>query len=110
MEQEFTLSGATLTVRLPGELDHHSAERLRRESDRLIQEKNIKCIIFDFRETSFMDSSGIGMIMGRYRNMGFVGGKVIAAHVNAQVRRILTLSGVHKVIEIQEDTPGRRSV
>ena len=56
-----------LTIFLPKELDHHNAEEIRRKSDRLIEKHHIKCVIFDFGETQFMDSSGIGVIMGRYR-------------------------------------------
>ena len=53
-----------LTIFLPHELDHHNAEEIRRESDYLIIRNHIRYIIFDFAETDFMDSSGIGMIMG----------------------------------------------
>ena len=56
-----------LTIFLPSEVDHHNAEKIRRKSDRLIEKHHIKCVIFDFGETNFMDSSGIGVIMGRYR-------------------------------------------
>ena len=49
-----------LTIFLPGELDHHNAEEIRKGSDKLIEENHIKCVIFDFQETNFMDSSGIG--------------------------------------------------
>ena len=52
-----------------------------------------------------MDSSGIGLIMGRYKNIRFTGGKVTAIRANEQIRRILTLSGMHKVIEIYEGEP-----
>ena len=58
-----------LTIFLPHELDHHNAEEIRRESDHLIIRNHIRYIIFDFAETDFMDSSGIGMIMGRYRQI-----------------------------------------
>lgn len=51
-------------------------------------------------DTGFMDSSGIGMIMGRYRNLGMIGGRVSAIHVNERIYKILYLSGVYKVIDI----------
>ena len=94
-----------LTIFLPGELDHHNAEELKNRADQLIQRRNIRSITFDFGKTGFMDSSGIGMIMGRYKNMRFMGGTVIAIRVNERVRRILTLSGVYKYIDIYEGLP-----
>ena len=67
-----------MVIEVPKELDHHSAEYIREEADRILSERNIRSIVFDFAKTSFMDSSGIGMIMGRYKSIRFLGGKVIA--------------------------------
>ena len=106
MENCLEISGTTLVIRVPGELDHHNAERIREETDRICSERNIRNIVFDFGKTGFMDSSGIGLIMGRYKNIRFTGGKVTADRVNEQVKRILTLSGIHKVIEIYEGESG----
>ncbi|MEY8428562.1 anti-sigma factor antagonist [Lachnospiraceae bacterium 46-15] len=105
MEKCVEVSGTTLVIKVPRELDHHSAEYLRGEADRILGEKSIRSIVFDFERTSFMDSSGIGLIMGRYKNIRFTGGKVTAVRANEQIRRILTLSGMHKVIEIYEGEP-----
>ena len=58
-----------LTIFLPKELDHHQTEEIRREADRQIERNHVKYVIFDFGETSFMDSSGIGVMMGRYRKL-----------------------------------------
>ena len=92
-----------LTIFLPHELDHHNAEEIRRESDHLITRNHIRYIIFDFAETDFMDSSGIGMIMGRYRQIYMLGGEICAAHTNERVKKILTMSGVTKIMEIIEE-------
>lgn len=105
MEQLFTISGTTLTVHLPAELDHHNSEQIRTEADRIIRTRNIRRLLFDFSRTAFMDSSGIGMIIGRYKTMRFMGGGVIAVCVSEQMRRILTLSGIYKVIDIYEGMP-----
>lgn len=105
MENYFKLSGTNLTVLVPAELDHHHAEQIRKGADQILQTHNIRSIVFDFARTSFMDSSGIGMIMGRYKNIRFTGGTVIAIRANEQIRRILTLSGVYKVIDIYEGLP-----
>ena len=104
MENFFKVDGTDLTVFVPAELDHHIAEKIKKGSDRLIQNSNIRRIIFDFQKTHFMDSSGIGVIMGRYKNMRFMGGDVIAVHVNERIYRILTLSGIYKMIDIYEDS------
>ena len=100
MDHMFTLTGTTLTVHLPSEVDHHSTEQLQRETDRLIQSRNIRCILFDFGDTVFMDSSGIGLIMGRYRAMGMRGDCIRATGVSAYIEKLLHLSGVYKFVEI----------
>lgn len=105
MEKNFKVNGTNLTIYLPAEVDHHNAKELKEIADRVLQRKNIRCIIFDFAKTNFMDSSGIGMIMGRYKNIRFMGGAVIAIRVNERIRRILTMSGIYKVIDIYEDLP-----
>lgn len=107
MEQQFTVSGTTLTVHLPTELDHHSAEKIRKETDRFIRSRNIRCVFFDFADTSFMDSSGIGMLIGRYKTMRFMGGTVAAVRVGEAMRRLLTMSGIYKIIDIYEGVPER---
>ena len=92
-----------LTIFLPGELDHHNAEEIRKGSDKLIEENRIKCVIFDFQETNFMDSSGIGVIMGRYKMVYLLGGEVWAVHANERMKKILTMSGVTKIIQMYEE-------
>lgn len=91
-----------LIIRLKEELDHHNAIRIREKADRLIDRNNIKHIIFDFSGAGFMDSAGIGVIMGRYRKVIFIGGKTAVANVNSTVDRIFRLSGLYKIIEKYE--------
>ena len=105
MEHLFTITGTTLTIHLPGEIDHHVSEKIRLEADRIIQQKNIRRVLFDFSDTVFMDSSGIGMIIGRYKTMRFMGGTVTAINVGERMHRILMLSGIYKVIDIYEGMP-----
>jgi stage II sporulation protein AA (anti-sigma F factor antagonist) len=92
-----------LTIFLPGELDHHNAEEIRKESDHLIEHNHIRYVIFDFGRTNFMDSSGIGVIMGRYRHIFLLGGEVWAIHTSERMRQILNMSGVTKIIQIYEE-------
>ena len=103
MNSVFHVSGTILTVLLPEEIDHHNAEQIRREADYLIQMKKIRTLIFDFSQTEFMDSSGIGMIIGRYKMVRFLGGLVKAVHVGARMQRILQMSGIYRFIDICED-------
>ena len=92
-----------LTIFLPSELDHHNAEEIRKESDRLIEHNHIRYVIFDFRDTNFMDSSGIGVIMGRYKRVYLLGGEVFAVHTNERMKRILSMSGVTKIMQRYEE-------
>ena len=102
-EMRYEVQENCLTIFLPSELDHHNAEEIRRRADRLIEKHHIRCVIFDFEETNFMDSSGIGVIMGRYRMMNLLGGEVWAVHANERMKKILMMSGVSKIVQIYEE-------
>lgn len=92
-----------LTIFLPKEVDHHQAEAIRKKADVLIEQNHIKYVIFDFEQTEFMDSSGIGAIMGRYRLVQLIGGEIWGVHVGPRIRKILTLSGMTKIMQIEEE-------
>lgn len=92
-----------LTIFLPGELDHHNAEEIRKRSDYLIDQNHIRYVIFDFTNTTFMDSSGIGVIMGRYKRIYMLGGEVCAVHTSERMKKILTMSGVTRIMQIYEE-------
>ena len=100
MESVFEISGAVMTVHLPVDLDHPVSDSIRRETDRIIGQQYIKNMVFDFSETVFMDSSGIGLLMGRYRALGMRGKCVQVINVNSHIAKLLRLSGVGKYIEI----------
>lgn len=89
-----------LTVYLPKELDHHTADEIRREVDKRIVQHGISAVIFDFRDTTFMDSSGIGLLMGRYKMVSYVGGSVCAVEVSEKVEKLLKLANVQKFVQI----------
>ena len=101
--EQFQEKGRTLVIRMPKELDHHTTGQIPGIADRMIGEKNIQRIEFDFRDTGFMDSSGIGVIMGRYRKIYMLGGEVCAVHTSERIRKILTMSGVTKIMQIYEE-------
>ena len=100
---EYQVQENCLTIFLPRELDHHNAQEIRKKTDILIEENQIKCIIFDFAQTNFMDSSGIGVIMGRYKLIYLLGGEVWVVHANERIKKILLMSGVTRIIQIYEE-------
>ena len=91
-----------LIVKIPKEVDHYFTDEVREEVDRRVQTEDIKVLEFDFGETEFMDSSGIGFLMGRYKLMKALGGEVVITHAGERIRKILMLSGVHKIIPMEE--------
>ena len=87
-----------VVVRLEGELDQCSAAHIRRDLDMLLQDPTLKHLVLDMEKMPFMDSSGIGVILGRYRTLSLRGGSVSVMHMSDQVRRIYALSGMGQVI------------
>lgn len=99
MDISLELIGVTLVVKLDGELDHHTSQYVREEIDRCINLNNIKNLVLDFDKVSFMDSSGIGLILGRYKQIKSRGGKTLLVRAKPAVSKILELSGVKKILE-----------
>ena len=91
-----------LYVNLNGELDHHTSDQLRSRLNTVMSESQIKHIVFNLKHLDFMDSSGIGIIMGRYKTVSLIGGEVWAVHTNERIRKILTFSGAAKIMQIYE--------
>lgn len=98
--EEFQIVDQCLVIRLPEEIDHHRAGYICEEADRYIVNENVNHVVFDFARTRFMDSSGIGIVMGRYKKISRFGGKVYAMHMDKQVTRVFQLSGMNKYVEI----------
>ena len=82
---------------LCGEIDHHLAGELRETIDGACQRNNPKLLILDFGGVTFMDSSGIGLIMGRYRLMEELGGKLLVSQIPAALKRVMQLAGLEKL-------------
>ena len=93
--------GATLVVKIDGEIDHHTAKELKVDIDREIYVKNISNLVLDFDRVTFMDSSGIGVIAGRYKEIKARGGKVMVIRVKPQVDKILEISGLKSILNCQ---------
>ena len=100
MEIKLISEKKALLVKVKGELDHHAAEKIKMAVDEKIRSTNAVNIIFDFTELSFMDSSGLGVIMGRYKKVRTLGGKILVYGVNAGIFRIMEMSGIDKIIKI----------
>lgn len=100
--EEFQVIDSYLVVRLPEEIDHHRAGYICEQADRYIVKEKVSNIVFDFKNTRFMDSSGIGIIMGRYKKISCFGGKVYVIHMDRQVKRILHLAGLNRFVEVVE--------
>ncbi|MBQ8799535.1 MAG: anti-sigma factor antagonist [Lachnospiraceae bacterium] len=96
---EYEVKGEVLVIRLKADLDHHTALSVREAADSLLARSHAKHILFDFTGVDFMDSSGIGVIMGRYRQVIFHGGRVGVTGVGANVDRIFRISGLYKIVE-----------
>ena len=108
MDYRFEKDYGCPILKMPRELDHHQAEILKEEADGLILQYPVRSLVFDFADTRFMDSSGIGVVIGRCKNVRFSGGYVRAVNLNGQIRRIFKLSGLQKIIEVeQEETEGK---
>ncbi|WP_170007532.1 anti-sigma F factor antagonist [Bacillus fonticola] len=92
-----------LCVRLSGELDHHSAEGLRQKASEAIETYNIQHMILNLETLSFMDSSGLGVILGRYKQLKQKNGQMIVCAISPVVKRMFDLSGLFKIIRYEEN-------
>ena len=91
-----------LMVEITEEIDHHTTEKIRRRVDYEIGRLLPKRTIFDFNKVSFMDSAGIGMLIGRYKFAKILGGSVELVNVNSSIRKVFEISGVLNIIPIKE--------
>ena len=102
MDAVYQKEDKSLVLKITEELDHHTVEKIRRKADYEIEKYIPRKVILDFNQVSFMDSAGIGLIIGRYRIANMLGGIVEIANVKDSIKRILELSGILKIIPIIE--------
>lgn len=103
MECHYEVKDAVLTIYVPQELDHHVASKIQEDADLMIDTYSIRTVIFDFSETVFMDSSGIGVILGRCRNLSFSGGEVKAVNLKSErVKKIFSMAGLYRLVKVEE--------
>lgn len=100
---DFVKNSKTVVVRIDEEIDHHVCEKIKSKIDLAVDFRKANLLIFDFAGVSFMDSSGIGLIMGRYKNICKTGGQAVVVNLKPSVRKILQLSGIFRILK-EEDS------
>lgn len=108
MQLEFEKKENGLWVGVSGELDMTNADRFRDELQKAINLSTSRNLLLDFSDVKFIDSSGLGVILGRYRELQPFGGEIKILGVSPHVYRVLHLSGLTKIIEVQQSR-GQRS-
>ena len=102
MDIEISQNGSCLIAALSGELDQHMADTIRGRMDYGLLQNGVKNMIFDFTEVSFMDSSGIGMLLNRYKQVRKLGGNVYLTGCSKQLFRLVKLSGLDRIVLLRD--------
>lgn len=99
MDIYFRKRGKIIIAEPEGDIDHHCAEEMRRKIEREIYISGADSLILDMHNIKFMDSSGIGFILGRYKTVSALGGALAIAQPSKEADRILSISGIYKLIK-----------
>ena len=102
--------GYTLKIKLRGEIDHHSASAVRTNMDEMIRSRLPKRLVVDMSAVDFMDSSGLGLIMGRYALMQRIGGELTVKNPNERVVKIFKLAGLERMVKIESEVQRKEKV
>ena len=97
------VNGDVMILKLKKDMDHHNADELKMQIDELLEDYRIKYLILDFKELEFMDSSGIGFVLGRYRKINQYHGEVFAVNIDRSLDRIFRISGLYKIIKSERN-------
>ncbi len=100
MSVKITVNGEVVTAYLDGEIDHHTAGVMRNEIDAVIEKNTPAVLILDFRDVSFMDSSGIGLVMGRYKLLKPYGAELHVANTSPQIGKVMKLAGLDRLAKL----------
>lgn len=100
MNIEYKPNSKELFLEITEEIDHHAVEKIRRKADDEITRYMPRKVIFDFNNVTFMDSAGIGMVLGRYKMIKMLGGTLEMINVSTKLKKIFELSGVTKIVPI----------
>ena len=102
MNSEYKSLDKLLILKITEEIDHHTTEKIRRKMDNEITRYMPRKVLFDFNEVSFMDSAGIGLLIGRYKTSRLIGGTMEIVNATPAVKKVLEMSGVTRIIKITE--------
>lgn len=105
MESKFYEEDKLLVFKITDEIDDCSVQKIRRRADYEMERYMPKRVVFDFDRVTFMDSAGIGMIIGRYKFANMIGAKLEVSNLTQSVKRIFEMSGILKLIPVAEDLP-----
>ena len=100
MQMKAYSSEGKLIVKLEGEIDHHTSAEIRDELDRMIAENRPRTLILELSDINFMDSSGLGLVLGRYRRLNEIGSNMFIKNPGVRTEKILAMAGVDKLIKI----------
>lgn len=100
---EFSLDDNVLRVLIKGDIDHHSAKRVRESIDAQIMSKKPLVVILELNHVEFMDSSGLGLILGRYTVASEIGASLVLSRPSRRIRKILELAGIERIMKIEGD-------
>ncbi|SFU98604.1 anti-sigma F factor antagonist [Alicyclobacillus macrosporangiidus] len=106
MSIETNVKDGILVVRLRGDLDHHAVESIRDQIEAALEETHYRGLVLSFRGIEFMDSSGLGLILGRYRTLSQRGGRMAICEITAPLRRIFEMSGLLKILPVYDREDG----
>lgn len=104
---KFYIQKNNIFIRLIGELDQENVGNLRDKLIQIIKERNVKNVVFNMKELTFMDSTGIGIIIGRYNQVKQKNGKVLLCNISNEIQKIVLLSGLARICLIcdtEDDT------
>ena len=100
MEQQCVIIDNYLCIRMPKEVDHHGAAGIREHADKLLLDDKVRNIVFDFEDTTFMDSSGIGLVLGRVRKIHPINGKVYLFGGNELIQKMWEMAGILNLVTV----------
>lgn len=100
VEMSYKRTGRTLTISVSGDIDHHCAQRICADADKNFSISGARNMVIDLSGLGFMDSSGLGIIIGRYKNVTALGGKTALVITNETIKKLVSLSGLNKIIPV----------
>lgn len=100
MSVSIVVKGEVVTACLDGEIDHHTAAEIRNEIDKSVEDNKPTLLVLDFKNVSFMDSSGIGLVMGRYKTISELNGELAIINTSPGIGKVMRLAGMERLAKI----------